>query len=379
MIKVLFITDKLVFGGVESALYDLIRLMDKSKFDITVFTLNTGGDWENKFVNSGIKVINSYSNLRPSKSLYGKAKNYITHKRIQKSLNNNYLGLLDIVTKSKYDILVLYNSNLVVEPISFSHVAQKRVRWIHCNVDNNGFFRDILLDSKENLFVYDKFICVSNSVREAFVNSFGFDEKTVTCYNPIDYKSIIKRAAEDVGIDLSFDYICTVGRLATEKGYLRLTRIMKDIIDLGINIKLIIVGEGYERKNIEVLIDETHMQDYVLLAGYQENPYPFIKNSLFTVCSSFTEGMPVTSMESLCLGVPVVSAYGPVKELFGNEECGVITENDDTSLRDGIIKMLTDTQFYDKTLKASKRRSQYFSSHSSVREIEKQLIRVLSQ
>ncbi len=376
MTKILFVTDKLVFGGVESALYDLVLLMDKSKFDITVFTLNAGGQWEHKFSKSGIKVINAYSNLHPSKSLIGKANNYITHKRIRRSINNNSLGLLDIAIKEKYDILVLYNSNSVVEPVSVSKIANKRVRWIHCNVDNNEFFRNILLESKEYIKKYDKYICVSESVREAFVKSFGFEQKTFTCYNPINYESIIKKANETPNMDLSFNYICAVGRLATEKGYSRLIKIIKDIFDIGINIKLVIVGEGYERENLEKLIIDTKTQDRVFLVGYQDNPYNFIKNSLFTVCSSFTEGMPVTSMESLCLGIPVVSAYYSVKELFGDEVCGIITENDDESLKNGIIRMLTNSAFYNKTLNGAKKRSKFFASDLSVKEIEKQLINI---
>lgn len=379
MIKLLFITDKLVFGGVESALYDLIALLDKSKFDISVFTLNVGGEWEKKYSDSGIKIVNAYSNLHPPKSLIDIFKNYYLRKRINKSLSNNSQGLLDLALNEQYDVLVMYNSNTMVEPISFSQNAEKRIRWIHCNVDNNKFFKSILLEAKGYLYRYDKYICVSESVREAFVNNFGLDEKAITCYNPIDYQSLVKKSNEPLNSSIASDYICAVGRLATEKGYNRLIRIMKDIFDLGVKTKLVIVGEGYERKNLESLIVDTKMQNNILLVGYQENPYTFMKNSLFTVCSSFTEGMPVTSMESLCLGVPIVSAYGPVKELFGDEECGVITESDDESLKNGLLKMLTDRAFYSNTLSAAKRRSKYFASNLIVKEIEKQLIDVVLQ
>ena len=44
-IKVVFVHYKLVCGGAEQALFDLVTLMDKEKFDITVFAQCPGGDW----------------------------------------------------------------------------------------------------------------------------------------------------------------------------------------------------------------------------------------------------------------------------------------------------------------------------------------------
>jgi glycosyltransferase involved in cell wall biosynthesis len=104
-----------------------------------------------------------------------------------------------------------------------------------------------------------------------------------------------------------------------------------------------------------------------------------MKNSLFTVCSSFTEGLPVVSMESICLGVPIVSSYPSVSEIFGNEQCGIITENDDDSLYDGIYKMLTDSEFYNKALASTKEKSNYFSGERMVREVENIYCKLLEE
>ena len=57
-IKILFLEYQLVCGGAEQALYDLVSLMDKSKFEITVIALYGHGEWEEKFRSAGIHVIN---------------------------------------------------------------------------------------------------------------------------------------------------------------------------------------------------------------------------------------------------------------------------------------------------------------------------------
>ena len=95
-----------------------------------------------------------------------------------------------------------------------------------------------------------------------------------------------------------------------------------------------------------------------------------MKQSKFVVCSSFTEGLPVIAMEALCLGVPLVSAVPSVQEIFGDEACGLITDNDNQSLLEGIRKMLTDEEFYQKIKNGAQHRSQYFDGQRMVREVE---------
>jgi glycosyltransferase involved in cell wall biosynthesis len=83
-----------------------------------------------------------------------------------------------------------------------------------------------------------------------------------------------------------------------------------------------IVGDGPDREYLERLIRAMDLQNSVILAGYQSNPYPYMKKSRFLVISSYTEGLPVISMEALSLGVPVVATIPSIGEAFGEEICG---------------------------------------------------------
>ena len=190
----------------------------------------------------------------------------------------------------------------------------------------------------------------------------------------------IKRLALEA-VNLAFDLpiVCAVGRLSPEKGFDRLVRIHKNLLDKGIVHRLVIVGDGPEQEKIEETIRQTGTQDSVILAGYQSNPYPYMKQSTFLVSSSYTEGLPVISMEALCLGVPIVSAVPSIGEVFGDECCGIVTENDDASLEAGIEKMLTDPAFYEKARQGAQRRSAYFDGKKMVKEVENIFLSLLNE
>jgi glycosyltransferase involved in cell wall biosynthesis len=126
-------------------------------------------------------------------------------------------------------------------------------------------------------------------------------------------------------------------------------------------------------------VNATETQDSVILAGYQSNPYPYMKQSKFLVSSSFTEGLPVISMEAMCLGIPMVSAVPSIGETFGEEMCGIVTENDNRSLEAGIRKMLTDENFYAEAKAGAMRRSRFFDGARMVKEVEDMLLQLAAE
>lgn len=154
-----------------------------------------------------------------------------------------------------------------------------------------------------------------------------------------------------------------------KKGFTRLVSCFKTIKNYGIDSKLVIVGDGEERATIENEIRSNHMEDSVVLVGYSDNPYPYIKNSMFLVCSSYSEGMPVVVMEALCLGVPVVSSYKPAEELFDSLPCGIATEVDDDSLTQGMMNMFDDN-FRITAINAALSRRKYFLGKNLIEKVE---------
>lgn len=363
--KILFIHNRLVCGGAERALFSLINLLDKEKYEITVFVLNDGGEWESKFCEAGIHIIHSYSRQIEGRII----RNWLLRRRISYARAHKGKNLIHIASGRCFDLVIGYHVQAAFMDAGTELDAPK-IRYIHGDARQDLVLRGNLLASHEQLKKCDCVICVSETAKQAFEEITGIKGKAIVCYNPI--QSDVIKAGARVALDVAVPekYICAVGRLSAEKGFSRLIRIHKRIIDDGIAHSLVIVGDGPERDNLLALIDELGVQKSVILTGYRSNPYCYMARSLFTVCSSFTEGLPVIGMESLCLGVPIVSAYPSVGELFDSECCGIITENDDNSLELGIRKMLADQVFYGKAKRGAQKRSKAFDTEVMIKKVE---------
>lgn len=367
-IKIVFMVQQLVCGGAEQALFNLVSLMDKTKFDITVFALVDGGPWETKFTDAGIRVVNAFCKRQSDSSAIGFLKHQMRKGWLHWTLQRNPRKFLDLFFPEGVDIAVAY-SLWGDEAIVLSGNA-RHIKYVHGNVANNEDFRSLILKGQALLPEYQRIICVSDESYVAFKEATGMEETVRMLFNPLDSEGVIRKAAELVDIPMDLPMICAVGRLSPEKGFDRLIRIHKRLLERGLAHRLVIVGDGVERENLLQTIQETKTNDSVILAGYQSNPYPYIRQSRFLVCSSYTEGLPVTVMEALALGVPIVSALPSIGEAFGAEQCGVITENDDDSLEVGIGKMLADSVYYQGAKIAAQKRSAFFDGRKMVKTHE---------
>lgn len=367
-IRIVFVHHRLVCGGAENALFDLIGLLDKEKFDITVFAQRNDGIWDEKFRNAGIRVIYDYSCRKSTWNPVTKARNVVKKLKTAKAYQKGGAGLLDVCIPEGADIVVSYNvwEN---EELVFAKNA-KTVKYIHGDPGTNPDYRDEAINHKELLSRFDRIICVSRSAWNAFREISGLNDGVELHYNPMNSAVVREKAEAPIGFPEDAPVICAVGRLSREKAYERLIVIHGRLLEQGIRHKLMIVGEGPDKEYLERLIQAMDLQDSVVLAGYQSNPYPYMKKSRFLVISSYTEGLPVISMEALSLGVPVVSTISSIGEVFGDETCGIVAENDNASLEAAIRRMLTDQDFYDRAKAGAEKRSSFFDGNRMVREME---------
>lgn len=376
-IKVVFVNDCLICGGAEQALFDLMRLLDKDKFETTVLVQKQGGAWDQKFIDAGLNVIYDYSCRKPTMNPITKLGNISKKLRTNAAYRRNGEGLLDVCYPDGADIIVSYS--MWDYPLCGFGENAKSVRFIHGNMQTNPQFRGVILHDAELLPKYHRIVCVSQASWEAFTEATGRTEGVEVHFNPIDSDNVCRLAQEPVDLPDDLPIICAVGRMVMEKGFERLIVIHKRLIEQGTAHRLVIVGDGPDMDYIRRTVAAMDAEDSVILAGYQANPYPYMKKSKFVVSSSFTEGLPVISMEALCLGVPVVAAVPSVGELFGGENCGLITENDNASLMAGIRKVLTDEAFYQELKAGAEKRSRFFSGARMVKEIEDMFLQMMQE
>ena len=143
--------------------------------------------------------------------------------------------------------------------------------------------------------------------------------------------------------------VITVGRLSKQKGYDFLLDVWRDVSTKLPGYRLVIYGEGRERKTLERKICTLHLQDSVVLYGNADNMDKVYRSADLVVLTSVFEGYPMVILEALAYGVPVVSAdicYGP-RELLGDGKGGILVPRNIKAFSAAISKVLTEHRLYD--------------------------------
>lgn len=354
-------------GGAEKVLVNLVNNMDRTKFDITVQVLFKGGVNE-QFLKSDIKFKYYYK-----KQFRGNSKYFCLFS--PEKLYRKFIT-------EKYDIIVSYLEGPTARIVSGCPYSDtKLVSWIHCKMDTPESGAVGFRNFDEAKKCYNKFnntVCVSKWVMDYFSRTFDFKKPIQVLYNTIETEKILENSAEPID-DLIFENdcvnICSVGKLTAVKGFDRLLNIHKKLLDDGIKNKVYLFGIGEEEDSLRNASQTLGVSDTFGIVGYRTNPYKYVKNCDLYVCSSHSEGFSTSVTESLIVGTPVVTTLcSGMTELLGdNNEYGIVTENNEDALYEGIKKMLTTPRMLEEYSAKAKERGMAFSTEKTVQAVEEML------
>lgn len=364
MKKVLFFITNLAHGGAERVLVNLVNNLDKSKYDVTVRTIFDEGV-NKQYLSSDVH----YSSVFP-KTFHG-------IKYITKFIAAPLLHKLFI--RDKYDVEIAYLEGPPAKIISGAGKNIKKLAWVHIELLTQKAFTEGFLNVKEAVKCYksfNKIVCVSNSVKEAFENISDIHENIEVKYNTNESEKIKKLAQEEV-TDVEFNTdeinICSVAKIEYSKGYDRLIDIHEKLMHEGLNHHIYVLGIGSEKDKLEKILRQKGLSKSFSFLGFKENPYKYVAKCDLYVCSSRREGFSTAVTEALILGVPCVSTNcsGAYELLGNNNEYGIVTDNNTESLYRGIKKCLSDKKIIDYYSQKAKIRGKTFDTRSTVKEIEK--------
>ena len=203
--------------------------------------------------------------------------------------------------------------------------------------------------SRWALDLADVVVAVSSGVADDLSAQTGIARESIrVIYNPVINNGLYSAAGAE--IDHPWfqpgepPVILGVGRLDRQKDFSMLVRAFRIVRDHRV-ARLVILGEGPDRSEIEQTIADNGLLGDVVLPGSEVNPYRFMKHSALLAMSSRWEGFGMVLVEALALGVPVVSTnctHGPAEILCDGRFGVLVPVGDEKAMAQSLLLALDD-------------------------------------
>lgn len=334
--KILFYTSGVGLGGVEKVILQVLKSIDKNKFDIKLGLQYAN---ENLFEDEIPKEIN-YKYMLPmeviNKSLYYRSKKKNIFYKILYSFllkYEKYLIKKNYLEFSKdRDIVIDFKSGDFLKLILLNKNA-KKICWLHGEVTKLNRWEKRKKFLRQGMNQCDKIITLCEEMKDNLLYQFSeLENKIEIITNPFDIEKIreLSNNKDELNLEernlIKEDYIVSVTRLDNVQK--DLDTLIKVYYNLKCREKLYIVGEGPYRKEIEKKIEELNLQDRIKLLGLKRNPYCWIKNAKVFLLTSKYEGLPTVLIEALLLNKLIVATSCPTgpKDILEYGKYGMLVD-----------------------------------------------------
>lgn len=310
-LRVAQIMGKLCAGGVESVVFNYYRAIDKNKFQFDFY-------------------YDADSTVEPPKELIDLGARFIKVPAYQ-NIFQYMKALHDSFEQNKYQIVHSHINTLSVIPLL---VAKKcgvpiRIQHNHSVPAGKEYGRNVLknvLRLFSKTFSTQYFACSEEAGRWMF-GSKTFDEgKVFIMKNAIDFSRYIisenekKQVMDKLNLQNSF-IVGHVGRFTFAKNHEFILRIFKSVLELKPNAKLLLVGDGELRKDIEKKITELDLTDKVIMVGKVSNPERYYAVMDVLVLPSIFEGLPMTVIEAQASKKHIIISEAVPEEAIISDFC----------------------------------------------------------
>ena len=371
--KIAMVFDGLGFGGIERVGIDYIRLLAEAGHEVTVYNLIPSAKDMEVEINDNVEVYHVYYPRKGCPEMYVSLVNrYSWGKYIYLPVHivvNLILSGYKLFKKNRkvtYDFAIAfsghYNDLKFVEKGFIN--AKHKICWLH------GSLLDYALLSSGFLMLYKKIgnlVTLSSFYENGVLgaNKWLKNLSIRKIYNPtfiaerkIDIEKV-KQLKERYG-----DYLLMVGRFTKEKDQRTVICAGKILRErYNIERKILFLGDGPEKYNIEKFAEKEDMNDLVIFEGNQIDVQNYYAAAKILVHSSPAEGLPTVLLEAMNFGVPIVATNSlpGVPEILEGEKDGMVCDvKDATGMAEKIYTLLTDEIIYKKYSELGKSRIKSF-------------------
>lgn len=348
--KILIRIGSLRHGGAEKVLVTFLKNLSPDKYEVDLLLNLYSGkyltevpNWVNvMYLNYGEMITTN----RP-KDIPKKAYRVVYQRLLKKYPKILYKRKL---ANKQYDIEFAAIHGFMDEILNSPLKSSKKLMWIHNDLTQvEGYTKDKI----RRFFNYDKVMVISKKIQETFEDLAVSPEeksKIVRIYNPLDTQEILTKAEKDIEqyhFEDSIPSFISVGTVFPQKGFDRLLKVHKKLLDEGLMHQLLIVGDGYDFENIKKLKSDLKLDNTATMLGFTDNPYPYFKKADFYILSSRYEGFPTVLFEAMTLKKNIIATdVSGVREMLNDGEFGLITENSENGIYNGMKQALINPESF---------------------------------
>lgn len=324
--KILFFTPSFAGGGAERTVIQLANaLSNHTDYIVEIIVCDLEGKRGSllPLVDKNINVIN------------------LDCKKVSKSI----LPLSKVLKNGNYDFLISTQTHTNIASMLAKKISGRAIKVIlrevstpSMNIKYQGFKLKLLKNTVKVLYkkAY-KVVCVSNSAMEDFRVFYKYPNKNITAiYNPViddDYINLLNQPINHKFFKKNLKVVIGIGRLNEAKNFSLLINAFNTLYKEHPECRLIILGEGELRPQLETTILNLKLTEVVDLHGFTLNPFAFFKYCDLFVLSSNWEGLPGVLIQALASKIKIVSTDCPSgpSEILDKSKYGLLVERNDTN------------------------------------------------
>lgn len=340
MKKIIEIIPEFKLAGAETMCENLISSIDKTKYDVIAISLYSNKTAiTNRLESQGIKI-------------------YYLDKK--KGIDLKIFFKLCKILKNEKPNMVhthLYVLRYSLIPSLLFARKAKKIHTVHNiaekEISNGKFIHKIAFKIFKVVPV-----AISEIVRESIVKVYKMDlNKIPLVYNGIDLNRCIKKNNYK-----KTNKIIHIGRFSEQKNHKELVDIFAKCLFFDSSLKLILIGDGENKDQILNYCKEKQILENIEFLGLQDECYKYLTDADMFVMPSKWEGMPITIIEALGTGLPIVAyPVGGIPDMIEENINGFLPENADEFVKD-IIKLEKNDKMREKIGRNNANYSSTFSS-----------------
>lgn len=347
--KITFVTATLTSGGSERVMSIVANKMQERGYEVEIICLNDQIVFYP--INEGIKI---------------------THVEVEagtKSLPKKLWWFRKHIQKTQPDVVIAFMVSVytvtlfALMGIDIPVISSIRNDPAYSNL-RKKITRKLLLPRSAHVVVQ------TQQIKKFFNKSI--QNMTTVIYNPVNEKVFKLQPAKKE------NRIISVGRLYPQKDQKTMIEAFANVSEHHPDWKLVIFGEGPERKALESLVERLKVKDKVILPGRSEIIIDELNKSKIFCLSSIYEGMSNALVEAICVGLPIVTTkVSGTEELINNGENGFIVDiGDKESMAKALIKIIEDKNLQNLFAEKNKAQAIKFETNTIVNQWEEVIQKV---